>query len=146
MNWNKRIRQFHRWVAIVFTVTVVLTVVVLAVQGPEWVSYVPLLPLALLAFSGIYLLVRWYRTSRRSSSSPPAGAGRAAWVRPLHRWSAVTFLATVLVTFVALSLPDPIIWVSYIPLLPLAALLISGLTMFTQVAMARRRTGRALPA
>ncbi|WP_174567646.1 heparan-alpha-glucosaminide N-acetyltransferase domain-containing protein [Nocardia altamirensis] len=145
MNWNKGIRQFHRWVAIIFTVTVVVTVVVLAAQGPEWVSYVPLLPLALLFFSGLYLLVRWYRTSRRSSSSSPAGA-RATWVRPLHRWSAVTFLVTVLVTFVALSLPDPIIWVSYIPLLPLAALLISGLTMFAQVSMAKRRNGRALAA
>lgn len=54
MNWNKRIRQTHRVLAIVFTVTVVATVVALAQEDPVvWVSYIPLLPLALLLVTGL---------------------------------------------------------------------------------------------
>ena len=72
MNWNKWVRQIHRWVSIAFTVTVIANFVVLSVgQGPPppWVTYAPLLPLALLLFSGLYLFVlpytaRW-RTARR---------------------------------------------------------------------------------
>jgi hypothetical protein len=68
---NKWIRQFHRWVAIAFTVTVVVTFVALAQEEPiVWVSYVPLLPLALLMITGLYLLALPYlakwRTARRS--------------------------------------------------------------------------------
>jgi hypothetical protein len=67
MNWNKWIRQFHRWVAIAFTVTVVATFIALAQEEPiVWVSYVPLLPLALLFFTGLYLfalpyIAKWRR-------------------------------------------------------------------------------------
>ncbi|MEU4690295.1 hypothetical protein [Actinoplanes sp. NPDC023714] len=63
---NKWIRQAHRWLAIAFTVTVVATTVALAREDPVlWVSYLPLLPLALLFFSGLYLFVLPYRTARR---------------------------------------------------------------------------------
>jgi hypothetical protein len=67
MNWNKWIRQFHRWVAIAFTVSVIITFIALAQEEPiVWVSYVPLLPLALLLFTGLYLfalpyLAKWRR-------------------------------------------------------------------------------------
>jgi hypothetical protein len=70
MNWNKWIRQAHRWLAIAFTVTVIITFVALAQAEPViWVSYVPLLPLALLLFSGLYLFAlpyasRWRRGRR----------------------------------------------------------------------------------
>ncbi|MEU7826309.1 hypothetical protein [Catellatospora sp. NPDC049133] len=70
MNWNKGIRQVHRWLSIIFTVSVIATFVALAQQEPiVWVSYVPLLPLALLLLSGLYLfalpyLARW-RGGRR---------------------------------------------------------------------------------
>ncbi|MEU8609702.1 hypothetical protein AB0C29_17040 [Actinoplanes sp. NPDC048791] len=64
---NKWIRQFHRWLAIAFTVTVIVTFVALAQEDPVvWVSYVPLLPLALLLFSGLYLFALPYLTKRRS--------------------------------------------------------------------------------
>ncbi|MFE9202735.1 hypothetical protein [Micromonospora sp. NPDC007230] len=71
MNWNKLVRQIHRWLAIVFTVTVIVTFVALAQEEPVvWVSYVPLLPLFLLLFSGLYLFVLPYaakwRTARRT--------------------------------------------------------------------------------
>ena len=67
MNWNKWIRQFHRWVAIAFTVTVIITFVALAQEEPiVWVSYVPLLPLALLLFTGLYLFALPYATKWRN--------------------------------------------------------------------------------
>ncbi|MCI4566674.1 hypothetical protein [Lysobacter sp. CFH 32150] len=73
MNWNTWIRQFHRWVAIAFTATVIVTFIALAQKNPVvWVSYVPLLPLALLLLTGLYLFVlpyvtRW-RNGRRTAS------------------------------------------------------------------------------
>jgi hypothetical protein len=66
MHWNKRVRQFHRWLAIAFTVTVIVTFVALVQEKPlVWVSYVPLLPLALLLITGLYLFVLPYATKRR---------------------------------------------------------------------------------
>src|SRR4030095_2922694 len=63
MNASKWIRQIHRWLAIAFTVTVVVTFVALAQEEPiVWVSYVPLLPLFLLLFTGLYLFVLPYAT------------------------------------------------------------------------------------
>ena len=67
MNWNAWIRQTHRWVSIAFTVSVIVTFVALAQEKPVvWVSYVPLLPLALLLFTGLYLFVLPYATKSRS--------------------------------------------------------------------------------
>ena len=70
MNWNKWIRQIHRWVSIVFTVTVIANFVALAQAAggmpPPWVTYSPLPPLALLLFTGLYLFVLPYATRRRS--------------------------------------------------------------------------------
>ncbi len=70
MKWNEWVRQTHRWLSIAFTVTVIANFVALA-QGtpPPWVTYSPLLPLALLLFSGLYLFVlpyaaRWRRGRR----------------------------------------------------------------------------------
>jgi hypothetical protein len=63
---NRWIRQFHRWLAIAFTVSVIATFVALAQEEPViWVSYVPLLPLALLLLSGIYLFLLPYATRLR---------------------------------------------------------------------------------
>lgn len=67
MNRNKWIRQLHRWLAITFTVTVIASFVALAQDEPAvWVSYVPLLPLALLLLTGLYLFVLPYATKWRS--------------------------------------------------------------------------------
>ena len=76
MNWNHWIRQSHRWLSIVFTLTVLANFVAMT-QGPPppWVTYSPLFPLALLLFSGLYLFALPYITRRRGArhSSPPAG-------------------------------------------------------------------------
>ena len=68
MSASQLIRQTHRWLSIAFTVTVIANFVALA-RGtgtpPPWVTYSPLLPLALLLFSGLYLFVLPYVTRRR---------------------------------------------------------------------------------
>ena len=70
MNWSHWIRQTHRWVSIAFTLTVIANFVALA-QGagmpPPWVTYSPLLPLALLLLTGLYMFVLPYAARRRSA-------------------------------------------------------------------------------
>jgi hypothetical protein len=68
LNWSKWIRQTHRWVAIVFTVTVIANFVALA-QGtpPPWITYSPLAPLAFLLFTGLYMFVLPYTAKGRSA-------------------------------------------------------------------------------
>lgn len=67
MNWNAWIRQTHRWVSVAFTVTVIVTFIALAQEKPiVWVSYVPLFPLALLFFTGLYLFALPYASKWRS--------------------------------------------------------------------------------
>ena len=63
------IRQAHRWVAMVFTLTVIANFVDMAVrpgQPPGLVTYSPLLPLLLLLLSGLYLFVLPYLNKRRA--------------------------------------------------------------------------------
>ena len=68
MSWNLWIRQAHRWLSIAFTVSVLVTFVALAQKEPiVWVSYVPLLPLGLLWFTGMYLFVLPYAAKWRSA-------------------------------------------------------------------------------
>jgi hypothetical protein len=74
MNWKKRIRQTHRWVALAFTVTVIASFVAVAQENPApWVFYLPLPPLALLLFSGLYLFALPYATRWRGRRTDYAG-------------------------------------------------------------------------
>ena len=70
MDWNKWVRQIHRWVSIAFTVTVIANFIALAMtrggMPPPWVTYAPLLPLALLLFTGLYLFVLPYLTRAKN--------------------------------------------------------------------------------
>jgi hypothetical protein len=68
MMWSKWVRQIHRWVSIAFTVTVIANFIALSQGGgmpPPWVTYSPLLPLALLLLTGLYLFVLPYATKWR---------------------------------------------------------------------------------
>ena len=66
MNWNTWIRQFHRWLAIAFTVTVIANFVAMALgEPPAWVVYSPLLPLFLLLFTGLHMFVLPYAANWR---------------------------------------------------------------------------------
>lgn len=68
LNWSKWIRQIHRWLAIVFTVAVIINVV--AVVGNKYTSWVGLLavvPVFLLMFTGWYLFALPYATKLREA-------------------------------------------------------------------------------
>ena len=69
MNWNKWMRQIHRWLSIAFTVTVIANFVKMGAGRPQvtWVTYSPLLPLALLLFTGLYMFVLPYAAKWRSA-------------------------------------------------------------------------------
>lgn len=60
------IRQAHRWVSALFTLSVAAIFVVMAVgTPPPWLFYTPLPFLLLLVLSGIYLFVLPYVRRRR---------------------------------------------------------------------------------
>ena len=55
------VRQTHRWLSIVFTLTVIANFAAMAAgKPPMWVTYSPLPPLFLLLFSGLYLFALPY--------------------------------------------------------------------------------------
>ena len=63
-------------------------------------------------------------------------------IRQTHRWLSILFTASVIATFVALAQEEPVVWVSYVPLLPLALLLLTGLYLFVLPYAAKWRSGR----
>jgi hypothetical protein len=77
LNWNKWVRQFHRWLSIAFTVTVIANFVAQGLgEPPLWVVYSPLLPLFLLLFSGLYMFalpLAQCATRRRTGMNTMAG-------------------------------------------------------------------------
>jgi len=72
----------------------------------------------------------------------PAPRNASAWIRQIHRWLSILFTLSVIVTFIALALPEPVVWVSYIPLAPLFLLMTTGLYMFALPYFARWRGKR----
>jgi hypothetical protein len=67
LNWNKCVRQTHRWLSIAFTVAVIVNIVALVLKKQAvWVGLSALPPLALLLFTGLYLFVLPYATKWRS--------------------------------------------------------------------------------
>ena len=71
MNISAWIRQTHRWLSIIFTLTVIANFVALALRRPAgWLVYSPLPFLFLMLFTGLYMFVLPY--VRRSAAS--AGA------------------------------------------------------------------------
>lgn len=71
MNWNKWIRQSHRWVSVVFMLLVIVNIVVNVVPLLQkelvlGLGYLTLLPLFLLLFSGAYLFVLPYAAKWRN--------------------------------------------------------------------------------
>lgn len=68
MNMSVWARQSHRWLSIVFTLTVIANFVYrAAVSGepPSWLTYLPLAPLFLQWFSGLYLFALPYTAKWR---------------------------------------------------------------------------------
>ena len=73
MTGSTFVRQSHRWISLVFTLTVVANFVARGMgqkEPPAWVTYSPLLPLFLLLLTGLWLFVLPYAARRRGA--PPA--------------------------------------------------------------------------
>ena len=67
MNWNKCVRQSHRWLSIAFTLAVIANFAAMGVgQPPAWIVYSPLLPLFLMLLTGLYMFVLPYAAKLRS--------------------------------------------------------------------------------
>jgi ATP/ADP translocase len=63
LNWNRWVRQTHRWLSIAFTVAVIVNIA--AIAQKKYTNSVGLLavsPLALEVFTGLYLFVLPYAT------------------------------------------------------------------------------------
>ncbi|PCC68714.1 hypothetical protein SAMN02745121_07410 [Nannocystis exedens] len=74
MNWNKSIRQTHRWLSIAFTVAVLINIAAMGQEQPAvWVGLLALFPLILLLLSGLYLFVLPYTAKGRGASARSHG-------------------------------------------------------------------------
>ena len=67
MNWNKWVRQIHRWLTVVFTLAVIVNGIAVA-RGryAGWLGLLALLPMALLLLTGLYLFMLPYAARWRS--------------------------------------------------------------------------------
>jgi hypothetical protein len=67
LNWNRWIRQTHRWLSIAFTSAVILNLIFLMQKEQiVWVGVLALFPLILLLVSGLYLFALPYMAKGRS--------------------------------------------------------------------------------
>ena len=89
MNWNRRIRQVHRWTSIIFTFGVIANIISIFGMGqeqpPVWVGMMALVPLVLLLLTGLYMFALHYLTPgglRRAIGRSPVG-GRNLTGRPV---------------------------------------------------------------
>ena len=64
---SKWVRQSHRWLAILFTLTVVANFAAMT-QGPPpaWITYSPLPPLFLMLITGLYMFALPYVAARKA--------------------------------------------------------------------------------
>ena len=75
MNWSKAIRQVHRWLSIIFTGLVLMIFVLLGLGSnpAQWIYFLPLPPLFLLMFTGLYMFFLPY-VRRRGGANQETGA------------------------------------------------------------------------
>ena len=67
VNWNRWVRQSHRWISIAFTLAVIVNGIAVAMK--KYTNALGLMagvPLALLLLTGLYLFVLPYAIQRRS--------------------------------------------------------------------------------
>lgn len=70
MNWNKWIRQIHRWLSVIFTLAAVFNVVAIAKgKYEQWEGLMAVFPLALQFVTGLYLFFLPYAAKWRSRRS-----------------------------------------------------------------------------
>ena len=51
-------------------------------------------------------------------------------IRQVHRWLSIVFTAAVIATTIALAQKEPVMWMSYVPLAPLALMFLTGMYLF----------------
>jgi hypothetical protein len=69
-----RIRQFHRWLSIIFVAAVLANLLALALkQQAVWVGLMALAPLILLMLTGLYLFALPYLSRRRGGQAAREG-------------------------------------------------------------------------
>jgi hypothetical protein len=75
---SNAMRQGHRWVSILFMLCAVANVVAMAVVGtpPDWITYSPLLPLAVMLLTGLYLFALPYMAKRSGVMSETDSRGK----------------------------------------------------------------------
>ncbi|MFO1078398.1 MAG: hypothetical protein U1E73_11810 [Planctomycetota bacterium] len=74
MSASLRLRAFHRWLGIAFTLGVLANVLALALgpqQPPTWVYLLALIPLGLLEVTGLCLIAQPFAARRHRASSEP---------------------------------------------------------------------------
>jgi L-asparagine transporter-like permease len=70
MTFSNWVRQAHRWLAILFTLTVIANFAVRAFGEPRaWITYSPLPPLFLMLLSGLYMFFLPYARRARSAEA-----------------------------------------------------------------------------
>jgi hypothetical protein len=63
LSWNDWVRQTHRWLSIIFTLTVIANFVAMGLgKPPAWLVYSPLPPLFLMLLTGLYMFALPYVT------------------------------------------------------------------------------------
>jgi len=68
LNWNKWVRQTHRWLSVVFTAAVIVNIVaVLERKYTDRLGLLAVLPLALQLVTGLYLFVLPYAAKWRGA-------------------------------------------------------------------------------
>lgn len=69
MNWNKWIRQSHRWLSMAFTLAVIINIIAIAQKKyTNSVGLMAVVPLALQFFTGLYLFVLPYAAKWRGGA------------------------------------------------------------------------------
>lgn len=68
MNWNRWIRQTHRWLSMAFTLAVIINIVAIVLKKyTTGLGLLAVAPLAFLFLTGLYLFVLPYAAKWRSA-------------------------------------------------------------------------------
>jgi len=64
------------------------------------------------------------------------------WIRQTHRWFSIAFVAGVVTYMIAMGSGPPPVWMGLLALIPLIALLVTGLYLFALPYVLRWRSAR----
>jgi hypothetical protein len=79
LSWNTWIREIHRWLSIIFTLTVIANFVAMGIgQPPPWLVYAPLPPLVLMLLTGLYMFALPYAAAWRGGRKDEKRASASA--------------------------------------------------------------------